>query len=109
MPGHFIVRYGASESGPYLDAFGRGKVLTRDECVGWLRASGFEFEPRMLRPVDSRQIVARMLRNLVAVFSKRGAAAEVAILSQYLRAVLAPTVLVDIPAGTEPSAESAAG
>jgi regulator of sirC expression with transglutaminase-like and TPR domain len=109
MPGHFIVRYGASESGPYLDAFGRGKVLTRDECVEWLRASGFEFEPRMLRPVDSRQIVARMLRNLVAVFSKRGAAAEVAILSQYLRAVLAPTVLVDIPAGSEPSAESAAG
>jgi hypothetical protein len=62
----------------------------------------------MLRPVDSRQIVARMLRNLVAVFSKRGAAAEVVILSQYLRAVLAPTVLVDIPAGSEPSAESAA-
>ncbi|MBI3606550.1 MAG: hypothetical protein HY207_01115 [Nitrospirae bacterium] len=109
MPGHFIVRYGARESGPYLDVFGRGKVLTRGDCAEWLRTSGFDFEPRMLRPVDSRQIVARMLRNLVAVFSKRGAASEVAILSQYLRAVLAPTASVDIPVGSDPSAESAAG
>ncbi len=109
MPGHFIVRYGARESGPYLDVFGGGKILTRGDCAEWLRTSGFEFKPRMLCPVDSRQIVARMLRNLVAVFSKRRAVSEVAILSQYLRAVLAPTASVEISAGSDPSMESASG
>ncbi len=88
MPGHFLVRYGTHPAGPYVDAFGGGRVLTRDDCAAWLRTSGFTFDPRMLRPVGPRYIVARMLRNLVALFSKEGASPEVQVLSGYLKRVL---------------------
>ncbi len=89
MPGHFLLRYGPDPSGPYLDPFGNGRVLTRDACIAWLRASGFTFVPGMLHPVGPRYIVARMLRNLVAVFAKRGASCEVEILTRYLKRVVA--------------------
>ncbi|MEW6682733.1 MAG: transglutaminase-like domain-containing protein [Nitrospirota bacterium] len=88
MPGHFLVRYGTQPSGPYLDAFGGGRVLTREDCAAWLRASGLTFDPRMLRPVGPRYIVARMLRNLVAVFTKRGASTEAQLLTGYLKRVV---------------------
>jgi regulator of sirC expression with transglutaminase-like and TPR domain len=89
MPGHFLLRYGSDPSGPYLDPFGNGRVLKREECIAWLRASGFTFAPGMLHPVGPRYIVARMLRNLVAVFTKRGASSEVDILTRYLKRVIA--------------------
>jgi regulator of sirC expression with transglutaminase-like and TPR domain len=89
MPGHFLVRYGADPSGPYIDSFGSGRVLNRDECIAWLRASGFTFAPGMLQPVGPRYIVARMLRNLVAVFTKCGASSEAEILTRYLKRVIA--------------------
>lgn len=88
MPGHFLVRYGPDPAGPYVDAFGGGRLLTRDDCAAWLCASGVAFDPRMLRPVGPRYIVARMLRNLVAIFAKRGATPEAAVLGGYLKRVL---------------------
>lgn len=89
MPGHFVLRYGSDPSGPYLDPFGNGRVLSREDCVAWLQASGFTFAPGMLHPVGPRYIVARMLRNLVANFGKRGASAEVETLTRYLKRVIA--------------------
>jgi regulator of sirC expression with transglutaminase-like and TPR domain len=109
MPGHFIVRYGTRASGPYLDAFGKGKILTRGDCADWLRASGFEFDPRMLRPVDSRYIVARMLRNLVAVFAKRGAASESDMLSGYLRTVVGSSAPIKAAKRCDAAPESPPG
>lgn len=88
MPGHFLVRYGAEPSGPYVDAFGGGRVLTREDCAARLRASGFSVDARLLLPVGARYIVARMLRNLVAVFTKRGESSEAQILTGYLKRVL---------------------
>ncbi len=88
MPGHFLVRYGAEPSGPYLDAFGGGRVLTREDCAARLRASGFSVDARLLLPVGARYIVARMLRNLVAVFTKRGESLEAQTLTGYLKRVL---------------------
>jgi len=38
----------------------------------------------MLRPVSSREIVARMVRNLIAVFNPRDIGSEAEILSGYL-------------------------
>lgn len=109
MPGHFLVRYGSRVAGPYLDPFGGGKVLTRGECAEWLRSSGFEFHPRMLQPVNARQIVARMLRNLLASFSKQGAVSETAILSGYLKRVQTSCEAVETSAGPDASAEAASG
>jgi regulator of sirC expression with transglutaminase-like and TPR domain len=89
MPGHFLVRFGSQPSGPYVDAFGGGRILTREDCAAWLRASGFAGDSRLLLPVGSRYIVARMLRNLVATFTKRGASSEAQTLTGYLKRVLA--------------------
>jgi hypothetical protein len=45
-------------------------------------------DARLLLPVGARYIVARMLRNLVAVFTKRGESPEAQLLTGYLKRVL---------------------
>jgi regulator of sirC expression with transglutaminase-like and TPR domain len=110
MPGHFLVRYGPAASGPYLDPFGNGRLLSREACMAWLKASGFTYTPGMLHPVGPRYIVARMLRNLVAIFSKRGASCEVEILTRYLkRVVAAPEPVAGIHAESRSDSPSESG
>ncbi|MFZ5861926.1 MAG: SirB1 family protein [Nitrospirota bacterium] len=89
MPGHFLLRYGADPSGPYLDPFGNGRVLSREDCLAWLRASGLPVTPGLFHPVGPRYIVARMLRNLIGVFTKAGLSGESVILTRYLKRVTA--------------------
>lgn len=74
LPGHFLVRH-ARHAEVLLDPFDRGRILTRDECAEILRrVLGAEavLDPRMLRPVGPRQILARMHHNLRGIYLERG-------------------------------------
>jgi regulator of sirC expression with transglutaminase-like and TPR domain len=74
LPGHFLVRH-ARHAELVLDPFDRGRILTRTECAEILKkvfGGETELEPRMLQPVDSRQILARMHHNLRAIYLERG-------------------------------------
>ncbi len=65
FPGHFLVKW-AGDPEVLVDAF-FGKVISRDECAGRLRASfgpGAQLDDRMLAPAAPREILARWLRNL---------------------------------------------
>ena len=72
MPGHFLVRHDAEPS-LYIDPFHRGALLSEEECAEWLRRTSgpVRWEPAFLAPVTDRAILARMLRNLSAVWVKR--------------------------------------
>lgn len=70
LPGHFLVRDQVDQH-LYLDPFRRGARLGRDDCVSLFRRMqgiGATFVPEMLDPVDSTQILLRMLTNLRHVF-----------------------------------------
>jgi len=75
LPGHFVtgVRLGGERI--LLDPFNGGAILTPDACADLVaRAAGqrVSLTASELAPVTLRQILARMLRNLKAIYWKRG-------------------------------------
>jgi regulator of sirC expression with transglutaminase-like and TPR domain len=64
LPGHFIV---GGPDGQLVDPADRGQTLTRDDCQALIRRSlnkPLLLRESMLRPSRSREILARVLRNL---------------------------------------------
>ena len=73
MPGHFLIRH-RDEENYFVDAFNGGVLMNRDECGAVLReAAGDDarLEERHLNPVTPREILARVLRNLKAIYWDR--------------------------------------
>lgn len=68
-PGHFLVRLRAQPV--FIDCFNQGALLTQKDCETLLRPYGVELTRRHLEPCSSDQILARMLRNLIAIFEHR--------------------------------------
>lgn len=72
-PGHFLVLLRAPDGDVFVDPFNRGARSTEAELAArFTQASGGRaLEPGMLDPAPPRQIVARMLRNLKALYMRR--------------------------------------
>ncbi len=73
MPGHFLVGC-AERQDLYVDAFSEGALVTRADCAARLRElhPGAVFRPEFLEPVGPRQILTRMLNNLVEIYLRTG-------------------------------------
>ncbi len=72
LPGHFVVRVVRGGAGRLLDPFHGGAALDEAACERLVqRALGraVALEPAWLRPVSTREIVARMLANLKAIYA----------------------------------------
>jgi regulator of sirC expression with transglutaminase-like and TPR domain len=72
MPGHFLVRH-LEEDGVYVDPFNRGVILSELECRQQFQRINEEmrWDPAFLAAVSPRSMVARMLRNLAAIWTQR--------------------------------------
>ncbi len=73
MPGHFLVRH-RDEENYFVDAFNGGLLMNRAECGAVLRQAAGEdarLEEHHLNPVTPREILARVLRNLKAIYWDR--------------------------------------
>jgi regulator of sirC expression with transglutaminase-like and TPR domain len=71
MPGHFIVKYVCPEADIYIDPFNNGRVLSRQACEELLQQVYGEpvpFQDSFLAPVSKKQILARILMNLKAIY-----------------------------------------
>jgi regulator of sirC expression with transglutaminase-like and TPR domain len=67
LPGHFIVRFDDPERCIFVDPFNDGRTLSVADCRRLMRqrfGDEIPFSRRFLRPVSSRGILARLLRNL---------------------------------------------
>lgn len=77
MPGHFLLQVQGridNKESPYIDPFYRGELLTESGCkVRFRRIYGehAHFDRRFLRPLDKRQILARLINNLKGIFSRK--------------------------------------
>jgi regulator of sirC expression with transglutaminase-like and TPR domain len=69
-PGHFLLGLRLGPKTSYLDAYNRGRVMTLAEVQQMLARSGYEFRPEFVAPASSRDILARMMRNLVSIYQK---------------------------------------
>ena len=74
LPGHFLV--GLRTEPVFIDCFHQGALLSEKDCARLLRDHGIEFDRRYLEPCSHAHILARMLRNLIAVYETRQEATE---------------------------------
>jgi len=63
LPGHFVCRYQSSAAEIYIDAFNRGKLLTKADCVRYLLQGNYSVRDDYLAPVSPRRILLRICSN----------------------------------------------
>jgi regulator of sirC expression with transglutaminase-like and TPR domain len=71
LPGHFILRFSFGSINIFFDPFNGGKVLSRADCEAIVKNLGFNFSEEYLEPVSNKQILERMLRNIILTLEKK--------------------------------------
>jgi len=71
LPCHFIAKYHTPEDSVFFDPFNFGRVLSGEDCAELVRGFGLEFEERFLEPVSQREILIRMVHNLIMVYNRK--------------------------------------
>ena len=68
LPSHFIVRYAPKKGEPqWLDVFEGAKPMSRDDAANLVRLNtGSRLRDEDLEPATKRQIIVRILRNLLS-------------------------------------------
>ena len=88
MPLQFIVKYKTTDGLEILiDPFNRGQVLTRNECSEILADLEAEFDEGMLPELPDRQILVRMMVNLVGTYEYLGKTEKSQALKRFIRAL----------------------
>jgi regulator of sirC expression with transglutaminase-like and TPR domain len=87
MPGHFLCRYQSSKEAFYIDAFNRGKLLSRADCIKYLRTAGHGFQESFLAAASPGRTLLRMCSNLHQVYAHLGLRVEAARLQRYVVAL----------------------
>lgn len=68
LPGHFICRYQSSAVELYIDAFNRGKLLTKADCIQYLLQGNYSLREDYLAPVSARRMLLRICSNLHQIY-----------------------------------------
>jgi len=70
FPGHFLVKH-PGDPEIVVDCFSGGQIMLQPDCEERLQAvygRPVAFDPAFLNPVTKKQIVARMLNNLMVIY-----------------------------------------
>ena len=70
LPGHFLVKWVEGSREIYIDPFNQGQILGRDEIAAYLSEGGMAWKKEYLESVSSRQMIARMIRNLSHIYKQ---------------------------------------
>jgi regulator of sirC expression with transglutaminase-like and TPR domain len=70
MPGHFLVKIEGEPPPQFVDCFNGGAFLKEEDCEKFITSSGLEYYPQFLEKCPTKQILARMLRNLLNIYER---------------------------------------
>jgi regulator of sirC expression with transglutaminase-like and TPR domain len=70
MPGHFLVKYESDRYKIFIDCFNGGALLTEKNCQRFLTEAGYGCDDKYLQHSPVRAILSRMIKNLLAIYSK---------------------------------------
>jgi len=87
LPGHFVCRYQTSTAEIYIDAFNRGKLLTKADCIKYLLHTHHGLEEGYLAPVTPRRMLLRMCANLHQIHLHNEQSEDTARFQRYLVAL----------------------
>ncbi len=68
MPGHFLIRFQSASGDIYIDAFNRGKLLTKADCIKYLLHTSHGFQESYLAAVSPRRVLLRVCSNLHQIY-----------------------------------------
>ncbi len=87
LPGHFVLRYQSAREEIYVDAFNKGKLLTKIDCVKYVAQTQRPPHENHLAPVSSRRILLRICAGLHQVYSQNKDRVEEPRVQRYLIAL----------------------
>lgn len=87
LPGHFVCRYQSSSAEIYVDAFNRGKLMTKGDCVQYLLQGNYSIREDYLAPVSPRRILLRICGNLHQIYLQLEQSETATRLQRYLVAL----------------------
>jgi regulator of sirC expression with transglutaminase-like and TPR domain len=86
LPAHFLAKYEGQAGEVFLDPFNDGEVISKESCVRFLLKAGIRPLPFYFRAAAPRDVLLRMMRNLLAVAKEAGQTQTV----EELTALMAP-------------------
>lgn len=87
LPGHFLCRYQSSSTEIYIDAFNRGKLLTKADCIQYLLQGNYSVREDYLAPVSPRRLLLRICGNLHQIYLQSEQSEAATRLQRYLVAL----------------------
>jgi regulator of sirC expression with transglutaminase-like and TPR domain len=72
LPGHFVIGHRVPRGVIHIDPFHGGRILRKKDCEVLVKRLGIAFKEEHLDPVNNRQILARMIVNLINVYTEQG-------------------------------------
>ncbi|MBI4389787.1 MAG: hypothetical protein HY580_06360 [Nitrospinae bacterium] len=91
MPAHFIAKYESHREEIYFDPFNKGRILTKADCADIVARFGFKFEDRLLDKTPHREILLRMMHNLIMIYNRNNQPERANELTSY------SNLLLDLP------------
>ncbi len=90
LPCHFIAKYDHGEHPLLFDPFNKGRLLTAQSCKDLVEGFGLEYEDKFLATATSRDILVRMLHNLITIFNRTHDEEKSAQLVEFSQILLEP-------------------
>ena len=87
LPGHFICRYQSTTEEFYVDAFNKGKLLSKGDCIKYLVHTNHSLQEGYLTPMNARRMLLRVCANLHQIYAQLELADETARLQRHIVAL----------------------
>lgn len=68
MPAHFLVQYSDSLEPIFIDPFNQGEIITKSVCQDRIKALKLAWQEDYLSSPTNKQIIIRMLQNLINIY-----------------------------------------
>ena len=88
LPGHFILKYNSPDQPVYFDPFHQGRIVTPKDCAAMVQGFGINFENRFLLPITHREILIRMIHNLIITYGKHNDEEKMGQLTEYSKILM---------------------
>ncbi|MEK7859696.1 MAG: transglutaminase-like domain-containing protein [Elusimicrobiota bacterium] len=87
-PGHFLVALAQDPEPCFVDTYNRGRIMNLADVRRMLARGGYEYRAEFTAPASSRDIIIRMMRNLISIYQKMGLTERSEMLSNLVEVML---------------------
>lgn len=87
MPAHFLVQYLDTFEPIYIDPFNQGEIITKSVCQDRIKTLKLSWQEDYLSTPTNKQVISRMLQNLINIYHNEGELELKDYLDGYVRAL----------------------